>query len=38
MPGSVDRPKTKACEAGRKESVVTTRSGRVVCRPHRYEL
>ena len=34
----VARPTTKACEAGRKESAMTTRSGHVVCQPHRYEL
>ena len=38
MSDGVARPTTNACEAGRKESMVTTRSGRVVCRPHRYEL
>ena len=29
---------TNACEAVRKESVMTTWSGHVVCQPHRYEL
>ena len=37
-PDDEAKPTTKACEAGRKESVTTIRSGRAVCQPHRYEL
>ena len=34
----VARPTTKTCEAGRKESVMTTWSGHVVGQPHRHDL